>query len=202
MHEIEQHIPLFPLNIFLLPGEQLPLHIFEPRYRQLFQEAEEEGVRFGLPFEQQEKGVHVVSICKLVKVTKQYDSGERDVIIEAEKVAKLDRFESVFPKKFYPGGYITAWENHHAEVQPTQKLLKLFTKYVEMRFGAVPDHQNIAHYRLMDVAASIALSNEDKLKFYTQETPQKMEQNLMRSLRYLILLLEQESRIENGIILN
>ena len=41
MANVAFNIPLFPLGVFLLPGEQTGLHIFEPRYRQLIPELEE-----------------------------------------------------------------------------------------------------------------------------------------------------------------
>ena len=41
-------IGLFPLNLVLLPGEQAPLHIFEPRYRELIGECLDQGGEFGL----------------------------------------------------------------------------------------------------------------------------------------------------------
>jgi Lon protease-like protein len=41
-------LPLFPLNLVLFPGEPLPLHIFEPRYRQLLSDCLEGDQRFGI----------------------------------------------------------------------------------------------------------------------------------------------------------
>lgn len=41
-------IPIFPLAIFPLPGEMVPLHIFEPRYRQLLEDAEKRDIAFGI----------------------------------------------------------------------------------------------------------------------------------------------------------
>ena len=41
-------IGLFPLELVLLPGEQVPLHIFEPRYRELIGECLDDGREFGL----------------------------------------------------------------------------------------------------------------------------------------------------------
>ena len=90
------HIPFFPLNIFLLPGEQMPLHIFEPRYRQLFEEAEGRDFEFGLPYEDEELKRGFVSICRLQKVVKRYESGESDVIIESKRIAELKDYEPVF----------------------------------------------------------------------------------------------------------
>jgi Lon protease-like protein len=43
-----KHIPLFPLPLVLLPGEVLPLHIFEPRYRQMLDDIESERNLFGI----------------------------------------------------------------------------------------------------------------------------------------------------------
>lgn len=43
-----RHLPLFPLNLVLLPNEFLPLHIFEPRYRKMVQDATDEKNMFGV----------------------------------------------------------------------------------------------------------------------------------------------------------
>ena len=42
-------LPLFPLQLVVYPGEKLNLHIFEPRYKQLIQECQEQGTTFGIP---------------------------------------------------------------------------------------------------------------------------------------------------------
>jgi Lon protease-like protein len=41
-------IPLFPLNVVLFPGMQLPLHIFEPRYRLMTSRVLETDLTFGV----------------------------------------------------------------------------------------------------------------------------------------------------------
>ena len=41
-------LPLFPLNTVLFPGQLLPLHIFEPRYRQMIGECIQHGQAFGV----------------------------------------------------------------------------------------------------------------------------------------------------------
>ena len=43
-------MPFFPLSVFLVPGEDLPLRIFEPRYLQLIEEAKESGFTFVIPY--------------------------------------------------------------------------------------------------------------------------------------------------------
>jgi Lon protease-like protein len=41
-------LPLFPLNVVLFPGTVLPLHIFEPRYRQMIVDCQREDKPFGI----------------------------------------------------------------------------------------------------------------------------------------------------------
>jgi ATP-dependent Lon protease len=43
-----KHLPIFPLPLVLLPNELLPLHIFEPRYRQLLKDVEMDKRLFGI----------------------------------------------------------------------------------------------------------------------------------------------------------
>jgi Lon protease-like protein len=73
-------IPLFPLNVVLLPGADLPLHIFEPRYRKMvgrcIQETEEFGMLLALP-----KGIVRVGCTAQVKqVIKRYPDGRLDIL--------------------------------------------------------------------------------------------------------------------------
>ncbi len=200
MSTTEKHIPFFPLNIFLLPGEQVPLHIFEPRFRQLFAEAESESISFGLPFEDADLGCGYVSVCRLVDVVKRYHSGESDVVIEAHAIGKLKSFQSVFPKKQYPGGIIEIEQESYLDSKPTNEVMAAFEKYLSLLEGSVK--LDVSAYRLLDVAASLKLSNADKVKLIYTNNTAKQNAFLLRNLKYINLLLEQEKGIENGFILN
>jgi len=75
-----ERIPLFPLNVVLLPGAELPLHIFEPRYRAMvkicLQEKSEFGMLLSLP-----KGVaHVGCTAEILEVAKRYSDGRMDIL--------------------------------------------------------------------------------------------------------------------------
>ena len=200
MSTSEIHIPFFPLNIFLLPGEQVPLHIFEQRYRQLFADAEGEDLAFGLPFEDADLKCGYVSVCKLVEVTKRYNAGESDVIIEAYSVGKLKSFESVFPQKKYPGGVVEMEQEKCLNALPTEEVLAAFDKYLSFLEGS--ESLDLSGYRLVDIAASMKLSNTDKVKLIRTKNEEKQNSFLLRNLRYTNLLLDQERGIENGFILN
>src|ERR1700686_5363777 len=49
-------LPLFPLQVVLLPGSQLPLHIFEERYKEMIGEVLRDKLEFGVVLAS-EKGI-------------------------------------------------------------------------------------------------------------------------------------------------
>jgi Lon protease-like protein len=73
-------IPLFPLNVVLLPGEQLPLHIFEPRYRRMVHECLESHSPFGMLLALEDGIVKVGCTSEILLVTKRYDDGRMDIL--------------------------------------------------------------------------------------------------------------------------
>jgi ATP-dependent Lon protease len=83
-------IGLFPLNLVLLPGEQAPLHIFEPRYRELIGECLDEDREFGILLEDDEGMRDVGTRCGVIEVLDRFPDGRLNVVVEAR-----DRFQLV-----------------------------------------------------------------------------------------------------------
>src|SRR5215469_1629916 len=61
-----QHIPLFPLNVVLLPGMSLPLHIFEPRYKRMIKTVIDDESPFGVVLAR-ETGMATVGCTAMVR---------------------------------------------------------------------------------------------------------------------------------------
>jgi len=84
-----EKLPLFPLNLVLLPFEDLPLHIFEPRYKLMIKNAIEHNNPFGIILSEGE-GVFSKGVKVCVKeVFKKYSNGEYDILVEGEEVFKV-----------------------------------------------------------------------------------------------------------------
>jgi Lon protease-like protein len=73
-------IPLFPLNVVLLPGEHLPLHIFEPRYRRMVRECLEAKSPFGMLLALPDGIVRVGCSAEILNITKHYEDGRMDIL--------------------------------------------------------------------------------------------------------------------------
>ena len=74
---------LFPLPIVLLPTERIPLHIFEPRYRELIEECIETGTDFGLVLTDGEGAVHEIGTrATVAQVLERLDDGRLNIVVE------------------------------------------------------------------------------------------------------------------------
>jgi len=83
-------LPLFPLEVVLLPGTPLPLHIFEPRYKEMIRECLTNEAPFGVVRALEEGIAEVGCTAEIITVTKEYPDGRLDLIAEGRK-----RFEVV-----------------------------------------------------------------------------------------------------------
>ena len=76
------NIPLFPLNIVAVPKERIPLHIFEPRYKQMIKDSIKTGDPFGIVLKD-DKGVKNIGCSvKIIRVLKEHPTGEYDIIVQ------------------------------------------------------------------------------------------------------------------------
>jgi Lon protease-like protein len=80
-------IGLFPLELVLLPGERAPLHIFEPRYKELIAECLDEEREFGLLLSDEAGMREIGTTAAVVEVLERFDDGRLDIVVEGR-----DRF--------------------------------------------------------------------------------------------------------------
>jgi ATP-dependent Lon protease len=84
-----EEIGLFPLGVVLLPTERIPLHIFEPRYRELIGECLEEGREFGLLLADDEGMRDVGTRAAVTNVLERFDDGRMNVVVEGRERFRL-----------------------------------------------------------------------------------------------------------------
>jgi Lon protease-like protein len=83
-------IPLFPLNVVLMPGTPLPLHIFEERYKQMVDECLESGAEFGMVLADESGTRQVGCTAKIVELVQRYDDGRMVILVEGARRFKLN----------------------------------------------------------------------------------------------------------------
>ena len=78
-------LPLFPLDLVLLPGAPLPLHIFEPRYKEMIMECLDRKSVFGMIRSKDEKLASIGCTAEIINVLKKYPDGRMDILAEGKK---------------------------------------------------------------------------------------------------------------------
>ncbi|MGA7661568.1 MAG: LON peptidase substrate-binding domain-containing protein [Candidatus Sulfotelmatobacter sp.] len=82
-------IPLFPLDVVLVPGTPLPLHIFEPRYKEMIAECLAQNRTFGVVRAIEQGLAEVGCTAEIVTVVKEYPDGRLDLVTEGRKRFEL-----------------------------------------------------------------------------------------------------------------
>jgi len=94
-------IPLFPLNVVLMPGTPMPLHIFEDRYKQMVNECLDAETEFGMIFADESGTRQVGCTARIVDLVERYDDGRLVILVEGSQRFKLNNVLS--GKPYYVG---------------------------------------------------------------------------------------------------
>ena len=86
-----EEIGLFPLGIVLVPTELVPLHIFEPRYRELIGECIEHGRDFGLLYADEEGVRELGTRARVTEVLERFDDGRLNIVVEGGRRFRVER---------------------------------------------------------------------------------------------------------------
>jgi ATP-dependent Lon protease len=84
-------IPLFPLDIVLFPGQAMPLHIFEPRYREMTRHCMDTQSPFGIVRASGLSLAQTGCSAMIVKVLKEYEDGRSDILTAGQNAFRLIR---------------------------------------------------------------------------------------------------------------
>ncbi|MGC2697355.1 MAG: LON peptidase substrate-binding domain-containing protein [Candidatus Angelobacter sp.] len=111
-------LPLFPLEIVLFPGGPLPLHIFEPRYKEMIAECLEHKRPFGMVRVKETAIASVGCSAMVLDVIKKYEDGRLDIAAEGRQ-----RFEilEVNQERTFLQGEVTYFDDEPSSVDQAQK---------------------------------------------------------------------------------
>ena len=108
MAETIERFPLFPLGLVLLPGEAVPLHIFEERYRLMIGECLEEQREFGIIWLADDALKDVGCTARITQVLERFEDGRLNILVEGTRPFRLERRIGDLP---YPAGDIALLED-------------------------------------------------------------------------------------------
>ena len=135
-------IPLFPLEVVLFPGQPLPLHIFEERYKVMIREclaAKEQG-EFGVVLAKPNGIAKVGCTAEVVELVRSYADGRMDIVTEGRR-----RFEVLFvdQSKEYLRGAPQFFQDEESSASDAlhDRVLELHRQVVELLPDREQEHE-------------------------------------------------------------
>jgi len=200
MSQKTELVPYFPLRVFLFPGEDIPLRIFEPRYKQLIEDVRQSGITFVIPFvvddEIQDCGCEV----RLKEVVAENSGGRMVITVESVSVVQIINFKKQLNGKLYAGGTIRRLScGDPIKNSELIQLIKAYAEEFDHDFLKSCDSSCLTY---LDVIKALNLHSDDKFRFVCIPADEQKEEFLAGQLRYLKMIRKQEHLLGNDFGLN
>lgn len=192
--------PFFPLSVFLLPGEDIPLRIFEPRYKQLIEDIRSTGITFAIPYvidrEIQEYGSEVI----LKEVVAENPGGRMVITVQSVAVVQIGSYNKQLEGKLYAGGAVMRMPcSDPLENQELKELIRSYTETFDNDFLSCCKQAEVTR---QDVMRALNLPSDDKYRFVCMPDGKHKEDYLEGQLKYLKMIRKQETQLGNDFGLN
>ncbi|MBB4081016.1 hypothetical protein GGR28_003657 [Lewinella aquimaris] len=200
---MEHQLALFPLQLVVFPGETLNLHIFEPRYRQLIEDADREGIRFGIPTVIDGRLRPVATEVSLTEVAKRYPSGESDVRTRGERIFYLTDYDRIAPGKPYPGGRVRYLPLEEEEDPAINARIVALTLEIYRQLKVGREIRTVDEgFRTYDIAHYVGFTLEQEYNFLTLIAAADRQRYLLEHLGQMKPHLGDPLRIRERALLN
>jgi Lon protease-like protein len=194
-------IPVFPISAVVLPGEEFYLHIFEPRYKQLINEARDKDLSFGIPYANGGKMHHFGSEVKVKTVFSNYPDGEMDISVIGLNIFQLN--EILPPKdKLYSMGDVEISSEESVNEKKLLMLRPLLLEYLQLKKGEpvkLPSGIPVDSYA---AALLLNLHPDKKYELISQGSENIRITWLMNELRILMQSRKMEIQLQKNFLMN
>lgn len=185
-----QELPIFELPLVLLPGEQVPLHIFEDRYKRMVGRSLDEGEPFGIVLRDDDGARSIGCTARVDDVLERFDDGRMNIVVSGEAPFKvLDRFEA--PE--YPAGEVEVIAD---EDQPgidedsAAAAREAFAELAERATGERPEDEQLEGASAYAIAARIELPPDTKQQLLEMRDEDERMELLANALKAVEKALE------------
>lgn len=196
-------IPVFPLGIVVYPGENLNLHIFEPRYKQLITDCYTEKKPFGIPPVLKNGIGDLGTLVEITEIVEVYEDGKMDVKTTGIKIFRILEIVKTLPDKLYSGAIVNYPPNMQSQkllllqwvvknIRTLHSLLKLSKDFIK------PDDQLVSY----DVAHHAALSVEEEYELLGLFREDQRLEYLRRHLQKVMPVVSEMETLKERIKLN
>jgi ATP-dependent Lon protease len=188
-------IGLFPLGLVLLPTEQVPLHIFEPRYRELIAECLDQEEPFGLVFADDDGLRRIGTLASVVEVTDRFDDGRLNVVVEGGdrfRLVELTEGRSFHTGTIEPLGDL---ENDPPSAEEVERATAVFSRLVQLTGAEVEPPDVESERPSFSIAARFELAPDLKLELLEETSERRRLGRLCEILESAAASVERQREI-------
>ena len=189
-------MPIFELPAVILPGELMPLHIFEERYQRMIGHCVEAEEPFGIVFRDDDGGARRIGCtARVTQVIEHFDDGRMNIVVTGELPFKvLDRFDA----GEYPSGEvepIAAASEAAGDEEVAEVAREAFAKLVERVSGEPPEGDELDDDDAYAIAARVELPAETKQRLLELRSEPERMRVLANALRALVAAVDRSEEI-------
>lgn len=197
-------IPLFPLNIVLMPGIMFPLHIFEERYKKMVNDSLETGEKFGIILSQKDGNkAEIGTFAKVQFLLKTHKNGEMDIVVIGSK--KFTLKESFYDEDLLMGNVEVLEDNNFCDeftISETLNQYKQIQKYfhfgIETDLSMFQDLNPLSYF----LASKIGMSNSSQQRLLEIHTEKERLEFISQFCVDVLPKIKKESEIYLKLIRN
>ena len=196
-------IPIFPLSIVVYPGENLNLHIFEPRYKQLVNECFTDNKGFGIPALINNKLNEIGTLVKIKEIVTVHENGEMDIRTIGSRVFRILEVIKEVPDKLYSGAIVNYPETHEEGSRELMRKVVNSIRELHKLLRVDKDFKKSdEQLKAFDVAHHIGLSLEEEYELLHLLDERQRQEYLKRHLTRVIPLIAELEQLKEKIKLN
>jgi uncharacterized protein len=196
-------IPIFPLSIVVYPGEQLNLHIFEPRYKQLITECYAEKKMFGIPAVIDSRLQDFGTLVSITEVTNVHENGEMDIKTKGDKVFRILEVIKEIPEKLYSGAIVNYPPNQEEGSAEIMRRLINSIKELHRMLNITKEFKKSAEeIKTYDVAHHIGLSLQEEYELLNLMHERQRQEYVKQHLTKVIPMVAEMELLKEKIKLN
>ena len=190
---IEHAFPLFPLPLVALPGEYVPLHIFEARYRTMVAECLEHGRELGIVWLAEDELKPIGCAVAIERVLERMEDGRLNILTRGTRPFRLIERQEDLP---YPAGTVE-FLGDRAEARDELAHRAACEAYAALISAATddePDLPRVAAMTAYELAATIEFGREAKqglLELRSENARLRLLARLMRAAHRRIELADR-----------
>ncbi|HEY7076778.1 MAG TPA: LON peptidase substrate-binding domain-containing protein [Solirubrobacteraceae bacterium] len=159
--ELVKDFPLFPLGMVALPGELVPLHIFEERYKTMIARCLEEGSEFGIVWLSDDGLRPIGCACEVAEVLERMPDGRLNLIARGTRAFRIEARQDELA---YPAGTVEFLADRTEEVDSdaAEAAHKAYAELVEQATDRAPQPDQVSEMSAYEMAATVEFGLDAK----------------------------------------